>query len=98
VVHLEQALVLVPEGQRSPYEHWYASTEDSPAALTPAEQLAKELTATRLQERMQRRFSRFFEAWAIAKTLPGEGQPGRDEALGRLKVIQEAEEKAGAIP
>ena len=98
VTHLEGALALVPEESRSPYEHWYAAAPDGPAALTPREQLGKALVATRLQATMQRRFSRFFSAHAIAQTLPPEGQPGRAEALAELDALRQADEAAGGAP
>ena len=96
--HLELALSLAVEEHRSPYEHWYAADPSGPAALTPLEQLNRALTAARLQAKMQRRFSRFFTAWAIAQTLAAPGEAGRDEALAQIASLQAADEAAGSIP
>lgn len=98
VRHLERALELVPQGLRSAYEHWYALNAAGAGPLTPREQLGKQLVAVRLHARMQRRFSRFFEAWAVAQTIPTEGQAGREEALAKIDELREADEAAGPVP
>lgn len=91
VTELEQALAVLPAGQRSGYRHWYRAEQGAPPALSPRELLEKELVAVRLQAQTQRRMSRFFAAWAIVHTLPAEGQPGRAEGLAELARLRAEE-------
>ncbi len=95
---LRRGLDALPEGHRSLYEHWYPTPPGALPRLTPREQLEKELVAVRLQEKVQRRLSRFFAAYALVHTLPLEGAPGRQEALADLAALQAADEAAAHEP
>jgi len=92
VEDLRQALEAVPAESRSAYEHWYTPEAGAPPRLSPRELVEKELVAVELQAKTQRRLGRFFAAFAIAKTLPGEGQPGREEGLAELQRLREEDE------
>jgi hypothetical protein len=85
VKELEQALQATPATQPSALDHWYAPEPGAPARWSPREVLEQQLIAVRLQERTQRRMSRFFAAFALVKTLPAAGAAGYDAALARLR-------------
>ncbi len=90
--HFEAALEVIDTNHRSQYEHWYRDDELSPRPrLTPRQSLEKQLVAARTHARNQHRMGRFFAAYSLVKSMPDEGQPGYEEALGKLEVIREAD-------
>jgi hypothetical protein len=88
VKQLEQALLVIPPVPRSLLDHWYTPEAGAAARLSPRELLEQQLIAVRLQERTQRRMSRFFTAFAWVKTLPPSGEAGYEAARAKLRLLQ----------
>jgi len=88
--HLEAALEALDSDHRSQFEHWYGENEPNlRPRLTPRQSLEKQLDATRIHVKNQRRMGHFFAAYSLVKSMPEEGQPGFNEAMVRLQAIQE---------
>jgi hypothetical protein len=92
LAHLQAALPQVRDDARSPLDHWYQFEPGAAARLTPRQVLDEQIIAVRLQEQCQLRMSRFFEAWALAKTLPAAGTPGHEAAIERLEAMRAEDE------
>ncbi|MEI6872878.1 MAG: hypothetical protein WCL08_11400, partial [Verrucomicrobiota bacterium] len=92
LVHLQVAALQVPDDARSSLDHWHQPEPGTPARLTPRQTLDQQIIAVRLQEQCQRRMSRFFEAWALVKTLPETNTPGYRAAIERLEALRAEDE------
>lgn len=57
--------------------------------LSPRELSGGQFVAVKLQERTQRKLGLFFEAYALARTMPEPGRPGHEEGLQQLRRLQE---------
>lgn len=95
--HLQAAVPLVRDNDRSPLCHWYQSERGAAARLTARETLDEQIIAVRLQEQCQRRMSRFFQAWALVRNLPSAETTERLAALKTLERLR-AEDKAATPP
>lgn len=98
LVHLQAARPLVGEDIRSMLDHWYQPEPGAAARLTPRQVLDEQMIAVRLQEHCQRRMSRFFEAWALVRTLPAPGSAEYQAALERLAALQQEDESPVPLP
>ncbi len=102
--HLETAQALIQHGVQeatntgAEYDHWYApelmAGSKAPARFSPLELINEQIIAVRLQERTQRRMSRFFEAYALAQKLPAPGTPAYAEKVKILDRLR-AEDEVG---
>lgn len=92
LAHLQSALPLVPTDGGSTLDHWHQPEFGAPARLTPRQALDEQIIAVRLQEQCQRRMSRFFQAWALVKTLPAEGTPKHADAMALLEQLRREDE------
>jgi len=97
LAHLRTASALVRDDARSTLDHWYQPEPGRPAHFTPRQVLDEQIIAVRLQEQCQRRMGRFFEAWALVKTLPSAGTPEHQTALKTLEQLR-AEDEAFRQP
>lgn len=94
LAHLQAALPLVGEESRTALDHWYQPEPGAPARFTPRQMLDEQMTAVRLQEKAQRRMSRFFKAFVVVKKLPPPGTPGHAAALKTLEQLRSEDESA----
>lgn len=97
LAHLQAALPQVRDDVRSTLDHWHQPEVGAAARLTPRQALDEQITAVRLQEQGQLRMSRFFQAWALVKTLPPAGTPEHQAALKTLEQLR-AEDEAPRRP
>ncbi|NUQ64992.1 MAG: hypothetical protein HUU20_21215 [Pirellulales bacterium] len=97
LARLQAALPQVRDDAPSTLDHWYQPEPGGPARLTPRQVLDEQIIAVRLQEQCQLRMSRFFEAWALVKTLPPAGTPEHQAALKTLEQLR-AEDEAARQP
>lgn len=95
--HLQAAAAKVPVDARSSLDHWHQPEPGALARLTPRQALDEQIISVRLQEQCQLRMSRFFEAWALAKTLPPAGTPAYQAVLKTLAKLR-AEDEASSSP
>ena len=84
--YLKEALPLV--SPKSDFDHWSQPAPGMPARLSPQQLIEEQIVSVRLQEAVQGRMSRFFDAWSLVKTLPEKGSPAYQSALIKLKNIQ----------
>ena len=88
LAHLQRALTLLNTDSTSAFDHWCQQTEpNAPARFTPRQLIEEQIIAIRLQEQTQLRMSRFFEAWALVKTLPAPGTSQHEQAIQRLQEL-----------
>jgi len=92
LAHLQSAAQQVPDDARCSLDHWYQPDPGAPARLTPRQALDEQIIAVRLQEQCQLRMSRFFEAWALVRTLPPTGTAGYIAAIERLESLRAEDE------
>ena len=92
LAHLQAAASQVPDDTRSSLDHWHHPEPDAPARLTPRQVLDEQIISVRLQEQCQLRMSRFYEAWALVKTLPPAATPEHKAAIQRLEVLRAEDE------
>ncbi len=90
--HLQAALPLVRDDARSTLDHWYQPEPGAATRLTPRQALDEQIIAVRLQEQCQRRMSRFFDAWALVKTLSPAGTAEHKAAIERLAALRQEDE------
>jgi hypothetical protein len=90
--HLEAVLPKVRDDARSTVDHWYQPEPGAASRLTPRQALDEQIIAVRLQEQCQRRMSRFFEGWALVKTLPAAGTAEYKAAIARLAALRQEDE------
>ena len=95
LVHLQAALPLLQGKTNSTFDHWYQPEMNAPARLTPSQTIQEEIISVRLQERVQRRMSRFFQSWALVKSLGTLEASGQEAALKTLEQIR-AEDEASS--
>ena len=88
LAHLEAAKLLLGADERSFLDHWYAPEDGASARLTPRELLEQQIVAVRLQEKTQRRISRFFKAFALVKSLPPRATPRFEESITALRRLR----------
>jgi hypothetical protein len=88
LAYLQTASPLVSH-TTSAFDHWYQPEPGAPSRFTPQQLIGEQIISVRLQEAVQRRMSRFFEAWALVKTLPDKGTPAYETALLKLKKLQD---------
>jgi hypothetical protein len=98
LAHLEVATQQVPDDARSSLDHWHQPETGTPARLTPRQALDDQIIAVRLQEQCQLRMSRFFEAWALVKTLPPTGTAEHKAAIERLAALRQEDEARTSLP
>lgn len=94
LAYLEKAMPLVSKKTSSAFDHWYQAEPGAPSRLTPQKLIEEQIISVRLQEAVQRRMSRFFDACSLVKTLPDQGTPAYEEALLKLKKLQEEDESS----
>ena len=92
LAHLQAALPQVRNDARSTLDHWYQPEPGAAARLAPRQALDEQIIAVRLQEQCQLRMSRFFQAWALVKTLPPAGTPEHQAALNTLEELRAEDE------
>ena len=93
LVHLRTASLLVGDETHSAFDHWYQPEPGAPARFTPRQMLDEQVTSVRLQEAVQLRMSRFFQAWALVQTLPPTGTPERTAAMKKLEQLRIEDEE-----
>ncbi|MEI7958997.1 MAG: hypothetical protein WCI40_07795 [Verrucomicrobiota bacterium] len=98
LAHLEAVLPQVRDDARSTLDHWYQPEPGAATRLTPRQALDEQIIAVRLQEQCQRRMSRFFEAWTLAKTLPPTGTAEHKAAIERLAALRQEDEVHTSTP
>ena len=98
LAHLEAVLPQVRDDARSTLDHWYQPELGAATRLTPRQALDEQIIAVRLQEQCLRRMSRFFEAWALVKTLPPTGTAEHKAAIERLAALRQEDEAHTSTP
>ncbi len=94
--HLYTATAQLTEDDRSALDHWQKPEPGGPARFTPRKALEEQIVSVGLQEQCQLRMSRFFEAWALVRTLPAPSGPGYREAIARLETLRAEDESRPA--
>ena len=98
LARLQAAAPQVRDDARPSLDHWYQPEPNAAARLTPRQALDEQIIAVRLQEQCQRRMSRFFEAWALVKTLPPAGTFEHKAAIERLAALRQEDEAHTSLP